>query len=130
MPTKHLSTSPIARTTDDARGTSDALLEALERWREADRSAAPTPLAPRLRAIDAHRVVIEQARAELMRRNGIDSYQAFAVMVRWSRATHTPVHRIAQTLLDGPCEANPRTQLRQRMLRWLEGPFCRVDPST
>ena len=53
------------------------------------------PLDHELRAIDAHRPVIEHAKGALMLRYGIDSYQAFAVLVSWARETHTPVHTVA-----------------------------------
>jgi hypothetical protein len=70
---------------------------------------------------DNTRAVIEQAKGALMLRYGIDSYQALAVMVRWSRVTDTPVHVIAQTLLHGVCEGNPATESRQpSLVRWLE----------
>ena len=48
-----------------------------------------------------------------MLRYGINSYQAFAVLVRWSRVTRTPVHTIAHALLHGVCEGNPQAETRQ-----------------
>jgi hypothetical protein len=70
---------------------------------------------------DKTRAVMEQAKGALMLRYGIDSYQALAVMVRWSREADTPVHVIAHTLIHGVCEGNPETEARQRSLvRWLE----------
>lgn len=113
---------------DDARRASDRLVRALRRWREAERDA-PAPLAPGLRAIDANRPVIEQAKGVLMLHYGIDSVQAFAVMVRWSRASRTPVQTIADVLLHGICEGNPRTQVQQRpLIRWLEEQLHHGDP--
>lgn len=108
------------RITDDTSSTSDSLLDALHEWREVDRSANESVVAG-LRVSDANRTVVERAKGALMLRYGIDSHQAFALLVRWSRVTRTPVTTIAQTLLRGICEGNPRTELRQRSLvRWLE----------
>ena len=54
---------------------------------------------------------------------------AFAVMVRWSRATRTPVPTLAHTLLHGICEGNPETERRQRpLVRWLEDQLRNGDP--
>ena len=114
--------------TDGTRRASEDLLEALRRWRAADRSTAGSP-APGLRLIDANRVVVEQAKGALMLRYGIDSHQAFALMVRWSRVTRTSVPDLAHTLLHGVCEGNPETERRQRSLvRWLEDQLRNGDP--
>lgn len=114
--------------TDDASRAGDSLLDALHRWREVDGSATE-PGGPGLRVIDAHRAVVERAKGTLMLRYGIDSHQAFALLVRWSRVTRTPVTTIAQTLLRGICEGNPHTVLRQRSLvRWLEVQLSNGDP--
>ena len=115
--------------TDSTRRASEDLLEALRRWRAADRSAAAGSPVPGLRLIDANRVVVEHAKGALMLRYGIDSHQAFAVMVRWSRVTRTPVPTLAHTLLHGICEGNPETEMRQRSLvRWLEDQLRNGDP--
>lgn len=107
--------------TDTAPPARERLLESLQQWRDADQSASPPPLDPELRSIDAHRPVVEHAKGALMLRYGIDSYQAFAVLVRWARVTHTPVHTIADTLVHGICEGNPRAGLRQQpLMRWME----------
>lgn len=108
-------------TTDSAWRASENLLQALRRRRTADRSAAARSPSPGLRLIDANRGVVEQAKGALMLRFGIDSHQAFAVLVRWSRVTRTSVPTLSQTLLHGICEGNPETEIRQRSLvRWLE----------
>ncbi len=113
---------------DDARRTSDRLVRALRRWREAERDA-PAPLAPGLRAIDANRPVIEQAKGVLMLHYGVDSFQAFTLLVRWSRATRTPVRTIADALLHGICEGDPQTQVQQQpLVRWLEEQLFHDDP--
>ena len=105
--------------TPDARRAANRLLEALQRGR--DGAAAPDQCVPGSRATDARTALIEQAKGALMLRYGIDSHQAFAVLVRWAQATHTPVRTVAHTLLHGICEGNPQTEVRQRALtRWLE----------
>lgn len=115
-------------TDDTTSRASDSLLEALRRWREIDRSATE-PVVAGLRVIDANRAVVERAKGALMLRYGIDSHQAFALLVRWARATRTPVTTIAQTLLCGICEGNPHTERRQRSLvRWLEVQLRNGDP--
>lgn len=124
MSARHRSTTDHTHT----HSASDGLLEALRRRREIDRAAAE-PLAPGLRAVDANRAIVERAKGALMLRYGIDSHQAFAVMVRWARVTRTPVTVIAQTLMRGICEGNPQTELRQRSLvRWLEEQLRNGDP--
>jgi len=108
-------------TADETQRTSERLLASLQRWRDADHASSPEALAPGLRAIAANRPLIEQAKGALMMHFGMDSYQAFAVMVRWSRVTHVPVRTIAHTLLHGICEGNPQIESRQRpLIRWLE----------
>ena len=108
----------------DAEGvgpTSDRLVASLRQWRDAD-LLAPTDLLDReQRAIEAHRALIEQAKGALMMRYGLDSYQAFAVLVRWARITHTPVHTIAGTLVRGICEGNPETGRQHvALMRWMQ----------
>jgi hypothetical protein len=106
---------------DTTRRASEGLLDALRRWREVDRSTPEPAAAGPLRVIDANRAIVERAKGALMLRYGIDSYQAFALLVRWSRVTKAPVPTIAHTLLHGICEGNPETELRQRgLVRWLE----------
>ena len=86
-------------------------------------------LVPELRAIDANRAVIEQAKGALMLHYRINSYQAFAVLVRWSRVTQLPVRTIAHTLVHGICEGNPQTEVRhQPLIRWLEDQLRHTDP--
>jgi hypothetical protein len=111
--------------TPDAQRTANRLLEALQRGR--DFAAAPDLCIPAPRAADARTALIEQAKGALMLRYGVDSHQAFAVLVRWAQVTHTPVRTIAHTLLHGICEGNAQTELRHRTLtRWLEAQL-RVD---
>jgi hypothetical protein len=115
--------------TDAAPPASERLVESLQQWRDADQSASSTSLDPELRSIDAHRPVVEHAKGALMLRYGIDSYQAFAVLVRWARVTHTPVHTIAETLVHGICEGSPQTGARQQpLMRWIQSRLRDHEP--
>lgn len=87
-------------------------------------SASGSPLAP---APD-RRLLLEHAKGALMMHYGIDSHQALAVLVHWSRASHTPLRVVADALVHAICEGNPRTAARQRALvRWLEQELRRHD---
>lgn len=92
---------------ENSHRATDDLLDALRRWRDADRRGPREPLIPRLRALDTNRIVVEQAKGVLMHRFGIDSHEAFAVLVRWSRVRRTPVHTTARTVLREVAEATP-----------------------
>ena len=121
MPAESLLNTPTAQR------SANRLLEALQRGHDAEAAAHPSE--PRLRLVDAHTATIEQAKGALMLRYGVDSHQAFAVLVRWARVTHTPVRTVAHTLLHGICEGNPETERRQRSLvRWLEDQLRNGDP--
>jgi hypothetical protein len=115
--------------TNDARPPGSGLLHALEQWRDAD-GTAPAPAHDlEHRAIDANRALIEQAKGALMLRYGMDHFQAFALLVRWSRLTHTPVQSLAETLVHGLGEANTFTDVRHRpLIRWLEDQLSQTDP--
>lgn len=103
----------------DARRTTNRLVEELHREHVARRAAALAGLGPC--EIDVKPALLEQAKGALMLHFGVDSHQAFAVLLGWSRESHTPVAVIAHTLLRGICEGNPHTEERQRALvRWLE----------
>jgi hypothetical protein len=123
-----MATDPRLLTTD-ARSTANRLLDALQRERIADVAAATEPSDLGLFEIDAHTALIEQAKGALMLHYGIDSHQAFAVLVGWAQTTRTPVRTIAHTLLRGICEGNPQTEVRQRpLMRWLEAQLRDGDP--
>ena len=122
MPVNHLPTH-------EARHPGSGLLDALQEWRDADRVAVPESHVPERRAIEANRALIEQAKGALMLRYGMDHFQAFALIVRWSRLTHTPVHSLAETLVHGLGEANTHTDARHRpLIRWLEDQLRQADP--
>ena len=115
--------------TPEARRTANRLLDVLQRERIADRPAATTPSVLGPCGIDARPALIERAKGALMLHYGIDSHQAFAVLIGWARTSRTPVPTIAHTLLRGICEGNPQTEVRQRALvRWLEAQLRDGNP--
>ena len=115
--------------TNDARHPGTGLFDALHHWRGADWTSTAESHVPEHRAIEANRATIERARCALMRRFGMDTFQAFSLMVRWSRLTKTPVHTLARTLVQGIDEADPQPERRHRPLtRWLEGQLRHADP--
>lgn len=78
---------------------------------------------------DADAALIERAKGALMLHYGVDSHQAFAVLVGWARTSGSPVATIAHTLLRGICEGNPQTEVRQRaLMRYLEAQLRTGDP--
>ena len=115
--------------TPDARRTSNRLLEVLQRERAADGAAATGPAVLGSWEIHAKPALVEQAKGALMLHFGIDSHQAFAVLVGWARITRTPVPTIAHALLRGICEGNAQTEVRHRaLIRWLEAQLRDGDP--
>ncbi len=113
--------------TPDARRTANRLLE----WHErvADGAAGTDVSLPASCEIDASPALIEQAKGALMLFYGVDSHQAFAVLIGWSRMSRTPVPTLAHTLLRGICEGNPQTGIRQEaLMRWLEAQLRDGDP--
>lgn len=115
--------------TNDALHPDTPLLEALHQWRDTDWTSTSESHVPEHRAIEANRATIERAKGALMRRYGMDTFQAFSLMVRWSRLTHTPVHTLARTLVQGIEEANPQPERRHRpLIRWLESRLRYGEP--
>ena len=116
-------------TTNDACHPGTGLLDALHQWRDTAWTATSECHVPERRAIDANRATIERAKGALMRRYGMDRFQAFSLMVRWARLTHTPVHTLARTLAQGIGEADPQPGRRHRPLnRWLEAQLRHAEP--
>jgi hypothetical protein len=116
-----MSVHSLAPPTQDVRHAGAGLLDALQQWRDADRTSTFESHVLERREIDANRATVERAKRALMRRYGIDGFQAFSLMVRWSRLTRTPVHTLARTLVQGVDEADPQPEWRHRLLvRWLE----------
>ena len=110
-------------------GPGERLVRSLELWRDADRMAGTAQPLAGSRHLEAHRVLIEHAKGALMLRYGLDSHQAFAVLVRWARVTQLPVVGLAEALVHGICEGSPRTERRQRaLLRWLEQQLLHDTP--
>lgn len=108
--------------TNQPRNPGARLFDALQQWRDAGWTSVSECHVPERRTIDANRVTVERAKGMLMRRYGLDSFQAFSLMVRWARQTQTPVHTLAKTLVQGLAEEDPQTERRHRPLtRWLEG---------
>ncbi|ANH36668.1 ANTAR domain protein [Nocardioides dokdonensis FR1436] len=117
------------RLTPDARRSANRLLDVLQRERAADGAAGTDRSLPASCEINASPALIEQAKGALMLFYGIDSHQAFAVLVGWARMSRTPVPTVAHTFLRGVCEGNPQTAVRQRaLLRWLEAQLRDGDP--
>ena len=115
--------------TKDARHPGTGLLDELEQWRDADWTPTSESHVPERRAIDANRVAVERAKGALMRRYGLQTFQAFSLMVRWSRLTRTPIHTLARTLVQRVDEADPQSPRRHRLLiRWLEDQLRHGDP--
>lgn len=105
----------------EAQHPGTGLCEALLQWRDADWTPTAECRLPERRTIDANRATIELAKGALMRRYGMDAIQAFSLMVRWARLTHTPVHRLARTLVQGIGEADPQAERRHHpLIRRLE----------
>lgn len=115
--------------TNDASQPDTGLFDALEQWRDTAWTATSECHVPEHRAIDANRATIERAKGALMRRYGMDTFQAFSLMVRWARETHTPVHTLARALVQGIDEADTQPGRRHRpLIRWLEGQLRHADP--
>jgi hypothetical protein len=120
---------PVSHSAAGAADPGDRLASSLELWRDADRLAGTAQPAAGSRLLEAHRVLIEHAKGALMLTYGIDSHQAFAVLVRWARVTQLPVVSLAEALVHGICEGSPRTERRQQaLLRWLEQQLLHDTP--
>lgn len=123
-----MSVNPLLVPANEARHPGTGLCDALLQWRDADWTSTSECHIRERRAIDADRATIELAESALMRRFGLDRIQAFSLMVRWARLTHTPVHALARTLVHGIGEAEPQTERRHHpLIRWLEGRFRLAD---
>lgn len=115
--------------TSDSRSTANHLLEVLQRERIADRAAATERSVLESCEVDVNPALMEQAKGALMLHYGVDSHQAFAVLLGWARTSGTPVTTIAHALLRGICEGNPQTEARhQALMRWLEAQLRAGDP--
>ena len=65
--------------------------------------------------------VVEQAKGVLMLRYGIGSYEAFAVLGRWSQESGVPLEDVSRAITHGVCQGHAGTALEQTgLVRWLE----------
>ena len=88
------------------------------------RGPETTPLerapGPRV-ADDPESAVVEQAKGVLMLRYGVGSYEAFAVLVRWSREAGVVLQEAARALREGVCKGRvAAAHLDPWLVRWLE----------
>ena len=129
MPAAHSAHSGSRTAATGVRPPDGRLADSLELWRDADRTTDTGAVVAGSRVLEAHRGVVEHAKRALVLRYGIDSHQAFAVMVRWARVSHTPVVGIAEGLVSGVGDGGPRTRSRPpALLRWLEEQLRRPTP--
>jgi len=65
--------------------------------------------------------IVEQAKGVLMLRYGIGSYEALAVLGRWSQERGASLHELARALTHGVCQGHCGPGAEQTALvRWLE----------
>lgn len=105
MPVQHLPTNNVLH-------AGAGLLDALQQWRDTAWTSTSECHVPEHRAIDANRATIERAKGVLMGRHGMNPLQAFTVMVKRARQTHTPVHTVARELIQGAHVADPWPERR------------------
>jgi hypothetical protein len=65
--------------------------------------------------------VVEQAKGVLMLRYGIGSYEALAVLGRWSQESGVAIEDVARAITHGVCQGHAGTAPEQTgLVRWLE----------
>jgi hypothetical protein len=64
--------------------------------------------------------VIEQAKGVLMLRYGIGSYEALAVLGRWSQESGFSLSDVARAITHGVCQGRSGTPYEAGLVRWLE----------
>lgn len=89
------------------------------------RGPAPTPLerepGPHHVSDDPESAVVEQAKGVLMLRYGVGSYEAFAVLVRWSHEAGVVLQESARALMEGVCKGRvAAAHVDPWLVRWLE----------
>lgn len=63
---------------------------------------------------------VEQAKGALMLRYGINSHEAYALLLRWAHEAGTDAGRVAHVLLHAICQNDPATEEREsHLVRWL-----------
>lgn len=65
--------------------------------------------------------VVEQAKGVLMLRYGIGSYEALAVLGRWSQESGVSIGDLSRAITHGVCQGHPGTAPGETgLVRWLE----------
>lgn len=95
----------------EARRAANRVLDVVQRERiaEDDTAADPSVSGP---CIGAEAALTERAKRALMAYHGVDSDQAFEVLIGGARTFRSPVPTVAYTLLHGICEGDPQTEGR------------------
>lgn len=99
---------PVPHLFPTERPSGTGLFVALHQRRDPAWSDTSECHVPERRAIDVNCATIERAKGALMRRYGVDTFEASSLMVRWARQAHTPVHTLAKTLVQGIDNAGPQ----------------------
>lgn len=73
--------------------------------------------------------VVEQAKGVLMLRFGIGSYEALAVLERWSHETGEPLPAVARAITHGICQGHDGAG-DGSLVRWLEQRFREDLPTS
>lgn len=106
--------------TPDARRAANRLLDVLQRERPPDDATVGDPSVAGA-CIGARAALIERAKGALMVYYGVDSHQAFDVLIGWARTSRSSVPTVAYALLHGICQDDPQIEARHRpLVRWLE----------
>lgn len=74
----------------------------------------------RLRESMQGQAVIEQAKGVLMLRYAVDDDQAIELLGEWSRRSNTPVHTVADILVNAICRGARSPDYDTKLVRWLE----------
>jgi anti-anti-sigma factor len=74
----------------------------------------------RLRQTMRRRAVIDQAKGVLMAHYAVDDEQAFAQLRRWSQRSNTPLHKVADTLVNAICRGVRSPEYGSELVGWLE----------
>lgn len=72
-------------------------------------------------AVSVETQVTEQAKGVLMLRYGINSYEALAVLARWSHESGASIGQLARCLTHGVCQGRRfASQDDEALIRWIE----------
>ncbi len=64
--------------------------------------------------------VVEQAKGVLMLRYGIGSYEALAVLGRWSQESGFSIPDLSRAITHGVCQGHRGSTYEAGLVRWLE----------